>query len=427
MSLLLVVSYSQTTANLIALLYKSTNNNLYFCRKVSNNDLNTFNTMTQSGRLLSLDIMRGITIAGMILVNNAGNWQYVFKPLHHANWDGLTPTDLVFPFFMFIMGVSMYFSLRKYNFEPSKESVKKILKRTFLIFLVGYVLHWFESGCYQVSNLYQNNTPLLNSIWVGFTDFQHTRILGVLQRLALAYGAGSLLGLFIKHKHILYVAGGILLFYWALLSFTNSTTASENNIIAIIDKAIFGADRMYRQWANGVSFPFDPEGFLSALPSVAHVLFGFYCGKMITDSKKNNDLIIRNLFIFGTILLFARYLLSYGCPINKKLWSSTFVLVSCGAASLFLALLIWIVDIKGKKKWGQFFEVFGINPLYLYVQAGIVATFFGIVGFSTFMCNDVFTPVFGNYGGSLAWSVFFVLLNWIPGYYLYKKQIYIKL
>lgn len=383
--------------------------------------------MTQSGRLLSLDIMRGITIAGMILVNNAGNWQYVFKPLHHAHWNGLTPADLIFPFFMFIMGVSMYFSLRKYNFEPSKKSITKILKRTFLIFLVGYALNWFGSGCYNASSLYHNNVPLLDSLWQGFTDFQHTRILGVLQRLALAYGGGSLLGLFIKHKHIPYAAGGILLFYGALLAFTNSTTATENNIIAVIDKAIFGADRILRHWADGGSFPFDPEGLLSAIPSVAQVLFGFYCGKMITDSKKDNNLIIRKLFIFGTILLFAGYLLSYGCPINKRLWSSTFVLVTCGGASLFLALLIWTVDIKGKKKWGQFFEVFGINPLYLYVQAAIVATLFGITGFSSFMCNDVFIPVLGNYGGSFSWSVFFVLLNWIPGYYLYKKQIYIKL
>ena len=333
----------------------------------------------QSGRLLSLDVMRGITIAGMILVNNPGSWKYVYTPLEHARWNGLTPTDLVFPFFMFIMGVSMFFSLRKYNFKLSKESVTKVLRRTVLIFLVGLGLNLFGHVCYN-----------------GFTDFQNLRILGVMQRLALAYGFGSLIGLAINHKYILQVAAGILIFYWALLGFTHSIA-------------------------------FDPEGLLSCIGSIAHVLLGFYVGKVIQDCKKNNELIIRNIFIFGTIILFAGFLLSYGCPINKKIWSSTFVLVTCGFASLFLALLIWIIDINGKKKWTLFFESFGINPLYLYVQGDILAVLLGMSGISAFMYMDLFRPIFGDFGGSLAWAIFFVVLNWIPGYFLYKKKIYIKL
>ena len=133
------------------------------------------------------------------------------------------------------------------------------------------------------------------------------------------------------------------------------------------------------------------------------------------------------IFIFGTIILFAGFLLSYGCPINKKIWSSTFVLVTCGFASLFLALLIWIIDINGKKKWTLFFESFGINPLYLYVQGDILAVLLGMSGISAFMYMDLFRPIFGDFGGSLAWAIFFVVLNWIPGYFLYKKKIYIKL
>lgn len=367
--------------------------------------------MKNSGRLLSLDVMRGITIAGMIMVNNPGSWQYVYTPLGHASWNGLTPTDLVFPFFMFIMGVSMFFSLRKYEFKLSKTSATKVIKRTILIFLVGLGLNLFGHICRN-----------------GFDHFENLRILGVMQRLALAYGAGSLLGLIINHKYILHTAAGILLFYAALLGFTGSTALSADNIIAVVDRALFGETHMYKDTlADGTRIAFDPEGFLSTIGSIAHVLIGFYVGKLILDAKKDNERVIRNLFILGTILTFAGLLLSYGCPINKKIWSSTFVLTTCGFGSLFLALLIWIIDINGKKSWSKFFEAFGINPLYLYVQAAILTTLFSLSGFSSFMYKAVFTPVFGNYGGSLAWALFFVVINWIPGYFLYKKQIYIKL
>jgi predicted acyltransferase len=368
-------------------------------------------TAVQTGRLLSLDVMRGITIAGMILVNNPGSWQYVYAPLRHARWDGWTPTDLVFPFFMFIMGVSMFFSLRKYHFTLSRTTVLKILKRTVLIFLVGVGLNLFGH--------------LLRH---GFGSFEQLRILGVLQRLALAYGIASLTGLLVNHKYILHVAAGILLFYAALLAFTDSTVLSVHNLIARIDCALLGESHLYKDTlADGTRIAFDPEGLLSALGSVAHVLLGFYAGKIILNSKGDNERIIRNLFISGTVLLFAGLLLNYGCPINKKIWSSTFVLATCGLASLSLSLLIWTIDIRGKKRWSLFFEVFGINPLYLYVQAALLSSLFGVFGVHAFVHESLFVPALGNFGGSLAWAVFFVVLNWIPGYWLYRKQIYIKL
>lgn len=367
--------------------------------------------MAQSGRLLSLDVMRGITIAGMIMVNNPGTWEYVYTPLRHAAWNGLTPTDLVFPFFMFIMGVSMFFSLRKYDFKWTIESVGKVLKRTVLIFLVGFGLNFVGYVLYN-----------------GFDSFEHLRILGVLQRLALAYGFGSLIGLAIRPGYILHAAAGILLFYWALLNFTGSNVLSEQNIIAIVDRSIFGTSHMYSDYlADGTKIAFDPEGLLSCLPSIAHVLLGFYVGKTIMECRKNNELIIRKLFLFGTIVLFIGLLLSYGCPINKKLWSSTFVLTTCGFGSLFLALLIWIIDINGKKKWSLFFEVFGINPLFLYVQADIFSWILDMTGIQHLIYSGFLQPVFGHSGGSFVWAIVFVVLNWIPGYWLYKKQIYIKL
>lgn len=367
--------------------------------------------MNQSKRLLSLDVMRGITIAGMILVNTPGTWSYVYPPLRHAEWNGLTPTDLVFPFFIFIMGISMFFSLRKYQFKLSTESITKVLKRTALIFLVGLGLNLFSG-------------------WLkyGGDVMENLRIFGVMQRLAIAYGVGSIILLAINHKYILYVAGAILLGYWGLLYFTDSMTLSKTNIIALVDVALCGEAHVYKNTlSDGSIVAFDPAGLLSSLGSIAQVLIGVFAGKLISEAKGDREMIIRNLFILGTITLFVGFMLSYGCPINKKLWSSTYTLISSGSASLSLAMLIWIIDIKGKVKWTCFFESFGINPLYLYVQAAILGGVFRYSGISGFLYADLFKPLFGDYGGSLAYALFFIFLNWIPGYVLYKRRIYIKL
>ena len=357
--------------------------------------------MENSGRLLSLDVMRGITIAGMIMVNNPGSWRYVYAPLSHAEWHGITPTDLVFPFFMFIMGVSMFFSLRKYGFRLSKKSGLKILKRTVVIFAVGLAL---------------------NVIYC-MGDFSQLRILGVLQRLALAYGFGSLIGLTVNHKYLLPVAGGLLIVYWAILGFTDSWEMTEDSIVAVVDRLVLGEAHMYK----GDAIVFDPEGLVSTLSCIAHVLLGFYVGKVITDSHKDHELALRNIFIFGTILLFTGLLIQYGCPINKKIWTPSFTLVTCGLGSLLLALLIGIIDIKGKRSWTLFFEAFGVNPLYLYVQAAVLQMILSLTGVAAATYMYAFSPIFGDYGGSLAWALFFVCLNWIPGYFLYKKKIYIKI
>lgn len=366
---------------------------------------------TQTNRLLSLDVLRGITIAGMILVNNPGSSGYIFKPLRHASWDGLTPTDLIFPFFMFIMGISMFLSLRKFNFELNKQSVLKVLKRTVLIFLVGYALNWFGAACYG-----------------NYFDFAHIRLLGVMQRLAIAYGIGSLIGMALKGKHLLSVSGAILIIYALLLKCTGSEVINPTNIVSLVDEAVIGSARMYTSIkVNDVAVPFDPEGLLAALGSIAQVLLGFYCGKLIIESKKDNHKIIERLFIFGTVSLFIGLLFSYGFPINKSLWSSSFVLTTSGFAALFLGLLIWIIDIHQYSKWSKFFEIFGINPLYLYVQAGVLASILGILGTKGFVCENWLLPCFGVYGTPLVWAMLFVIFNWIPGYFLYKNKIYIKL
>lgn len=383
-------------------------------------------------RLLALDVLRGITIAGMILVNNPGGWDEIYAPLQHASWNGLTPTDLVFPFFMFIMGVSSYLSLRKYDFKFSAPVVWKIVKRTVLIFLVGLFLAWFSMflrGVYNGAEL-----------WESVMTFDHIRILGVLPRLALCYGVGSLLGIIFRRKALKWIVAVMLVAYAVILVVGHGFEFAEHNVIAIVDRAVLGEAHMYTDFVNGESLKFDPEGFLSTLPSIAHMLIGFLCGALIVNNK-NNETRINKLFIVGTVLTFAGFLLSYGLPINKKIWSPTFVLTTCGLASSFLALLIWIIDIKGYRRWGRFFEVFGVNPLFLYCLSAVLALVVGLTKFSwsgaeegvisikNFVYQVCLLPVCcGDKAmASAAFAVLFVLLNWCVGYVLYKKKIYIKL
>lgn len=386
---------------------------------------------TNSGRLLSLDILRGITIAGMILVNNPGSWGAIYAPLGHAPWNGLTPTDLVFPFFMFIMGISTYISLRKFNFEPSIPTFLKIVKRTIIIFLIGLGISWLSLSFRSFHAMSAEELSFGERLLRAVTNFEHMRILGVMQRLALTYGITSLIAIFIKHKYIPFIIVITLVGYFFLLLFGNGFEFSENNIIAIIDQAILGRAHMYVD--SGITL--DPEGLTSTIPSVCHVLIGFYCGKMLMSIKDNQERVM-NLFIIGTIMTFSGFLLSYGCPINKKIWSPTYVLVTCGLASTLLALLIWVIDIKGYKRWSIFFESFGVNPLFVYVLGALLSILSGNILFSYegasisihgFLYSVVLQPFLGDYFGSFIYAVIFVSICWAIGNILYKKKIYIKI
>ncbi|MBB4034945.1 putative acyltransferase [Dysgonomonas hofstadii] len=382
-----------------------------------------------NNRLLSLDVLRGLTIAGMILVNNAGSWRY--QPLSHAAWDGLTPTDLVFPFFMFIMGISTFISLRKFNFECNKPTLFKILKRTVVIFLIGLGLNWLSLSFRTFHNLSAEEMGFGERFIKAITNFEYIRILGVMQRLAITYGATALIAILVKHKYIPYIIVTALIGYFLLLFFGNGFEFSENNIVSTLDRAILGTKHMYKD--SGMAI--DPEGLLSTIPAIAHVLIGFWCGKVLLATKDNNER-IQYLFIAGAIMTFLGFLLSYGCPINKKIWTPTFVLATCGMASTLLALLIWIIDIKGYKKWSVFFESFGVNPLFIYVMAGVVSILLVNISFiyngdaisiRDFIYQACIQPYCGNYFGSLVYALLFVGFNWVIGNILYKKKIFIKI
>lgn len=385
----------------------------------------------QSSRLLSLDVLRGITIAGMIMVNNPGSWSYVYAPLGHAQWHGLTPTDLVFPFFMFIMGISTYISLRKFNFEFNKPTLFKILKRTVVIFLIGLGLGWLSLSFRTYHDLSGEELGFLERFFRAITNFEHIRILGVMQRLAITYGATALIAILVKHKYIPYIIVTTLVGYFLLLLFGNGFEFSEDNIISVFDRAVLGVNHMYKD--SGLAI--DPEGLLSTVPAICHVLVGFCCGELLLSTKDNYERITK-LFIIGAILTFLGFLLSYGCPINKKIWSPTFVLATCGLAATLLALLIWIIDIKGHKKWSVFFESFGVNPLFIYVAAGVFSVILGstfitydgnAISLKGFIYSICLQPYLGNYFGSLIFALLFVGFNWVIGNILYKKKIYIKI
>lgn len=387
---------------------------------------------TKPSRLLALDIMRGITIAGMILVNNPGSWGHIYAPLAHAEWNGLTPTDLVFPFFMFIMGVSTYFSLRKYDFRPSGAAIWKILRRTVVIFLIGMFIAWlglFMRGVFGEKTFVE-----------AAFNFGHIRILGVMPRLAICYGAGALLALWLRHRWLPWFICSLLVVYTVLLLSGNGFEFSDSNIISVVDRRVLGPDHMYADTVGGVRLHFDPEGLLSTLPSIAHMLIGFMCGRIITDLRDNYRRIAA-LFIVGTALTFAGFLLSYGLPINKKVWSPTFVLTTCGLASSLLGLLIWIIDIKGCRRWSRFFEAFGINPLFMYCLGAVLSiavgsvkvpwagTESGMISVKGWIYEAVLMPLCGSDAtlASLVFALTFVIFNWLIGLYLYKKKIYIKI
>ena len=342
--------------------------------------------MSQSRRILALDILRGITIAGMILVNNPGSWSYIYAPLRHAPWNGLTPTDLVFPFFMFIMGISTYISLKKYDFSFTWPTFFKILRRTIVIFAIGIGIAWFGRFLRRMMGD--------ATFWEAVNNFDTIRIPGVMPRLALCYGVAATTAILLRRRWLPAVIALLLIVYTIILMTGNGWDFSLDNVIARVDHAVLGADHLYADTIDGVTLKLDPEGLLSTLPAIAHTLLGFWVGMKMMSFKENNRRALF-LFIVGAILTFSGFLLDYGFPINKKIWSPTFVLTTCGLASSLLGLLVWIIDIKNHRRWCRFFEVFGVNPLYLYVQGSVLSLIFGIVHIPSSTAESGYTTVHG--------------------------------
>lgn len=343
-----------------------------------------------SGRIKSVDIFRGLTIALMILVNNPGNWDTAFAPLRHAPWNGLTPTDCVFPFFLFIMGVSMYLSLRKSGFRLSW----RVLRRTLLLFAVGLTLNYIGG-------------VVFGGDWAA----SHLRIMGVLQRFALCYGITAVIVATVDQKWLRWIAAGLLVGYSALLLAGNGYCYGTDNILSRVDFAVFGENHLYSD--GGI----EPEGLLSTIPAIAHTIIGFLVGKMLVEGD------LRKMDMAGWAMVMGGFFLMYALPINKKVWSPTFVLVTTGAATLILSLIHYLADEKGIWKRTGFFMTFGSNAIFCYVLSDIVAwTFIGTGLQRTVMGLLPEGPV-----SSLLWALGCILVVYLLALPLWKKKIYIKL
>ena len=354
----------------------------------------------ENKRLLSLDVLRGITVAGMILVNNVAG--ETFAPLKHSEWNGMTPCDLVFPFFLYIMGVSAFLSLRKYAFKWSPKVARKIAKRTILIFLIGLCSNWLANAC------------------GGDLGWSHLRIMGVLQRIALCYCAVSLIALFVNHKYCLHIAFGLLVVYSVILLLGNGYSPDETNIVMQFDKAIFGTSHLY------TLLPIDPEGLLGTIPAIAHTLIGFWCGRVMSMKDTTIEKVMYFLLV-GAILVFGGYLLSYGLPLNKTIWSPSFVLTTTGLASLLQGILMYIIDYRQNSFWTTPFCVFGVNPLFLYVLSEALSIVYWKTGWNGMLYNGIYAMVNGSCWASLCFALTHVVVCWAVGWPLYKRKIFIKI
>ena len=400
-------------------------------------------------RLLSLDILRGITVAGMILVNNPGSWSHIYAPLRHAAWTGCTPTDLVFPFFVFCMGVAMYISHSKSQFAFNADTARKIVVRGLLIVLIGWALSWYGMALRQ----FIKGADFVTAMWNY--PIANIRYLGVFPRLGIVSMLGGLLLLAFKPKRILWVSGTLMLIYCILQSVTNSFELTAQNMESIVDLKILGDNHIYHMRnAAGERIGFDPEGLLSTIPCIAHVLIGAWMGKLIMTEKDLWGKVTRAL-LAGAIMMVLGFLLDYAYPINKAMWSASYVLVTCGLASCILGILTWILDIrlpqlnevkpttvcqklhhKVANNWYKFFETFGVNPLFIFcLSTWFVVTAAQIkfeymektYALMNFWYKVCLVPVFGDKGGSLVSALSLVLLMWAIGSILYRKKIYIKL
>jgi predicted acyltransferase len=390
-------------------------------------------TTTKLPRLLSLDVLRGLTIAAMITVNNPGSWSYMYSPLEHAVWNGCTPTDLIFPFFLFMVGVAIWFAFKKFDHVINKETSIKILKRTVLIFVIGLMLNWFPFfrylGAEEPGGFGAMMLKALNNL----------RILGVLQRIALAYGAAAFIGLWLKdHKKVGAVVLFILIGYWAVLRVDgwHNFTTPENNLVGRIDLALFGQSHIYTDHFNNQEFHFDPEGLLSTIPAVATVLLGFLLGQFIDAAKSHKKLVVQ-LLIAGAVMVLAGYLWSLSFPLNKKIWSSSFVVYTAGWATFFMGLFIYIIDVLGYKKWSQPFLVFGLNPLFIFVFAGVWGRTLNfirwtnqageIITLKTWIYKNAFETIgFQPINTSLLYSLVHIVFFWFIVWVMYKRKIFIK-
>ena len=357
-----------------------------------------------SDRLVSLDVFRGLTIATMVLVNNPGTWSSIYWPLEHAEWSGWTPTDLVFPFFLFIVGVSitLAFARRVEEGTVKRDLYLKVIKRSAIIFGLGLFLNGFP-----------------------YFHLSTIRIAGVLQRIALCYLIASLIFLTTKVRTQLLIALALLVVYCLVMTriaapgYAVGDLSKEGSLASFVDRTILGQ----HIWRQGKVY--DPEGLLSTIPAVSTTLFGILTGHWLRTERTRMEKVV-GMFVAGVVCVVLGWCWNPFFPINKALWTSSYVLFTAGLALQLLSVCYWVIDIKGYRHWAWPFEVFGVNALALFVGSALMVKLMAVWKvqgwiFSTFFLSWA-TPI----NASLFYAVAFILLWLFLMWLLYRKQIFIK-
>lgn len=387
------------------------------CYVYENTNFLGFNTLemeTQPIRFQALDVFRGMAIVLMIIVNSPGSWDHVYAPLLHAEWHGFTLADLVFPSFLFAIGTAMSFSMRKWAGQPGGEVIKKILKRTTLLFLFGYLMHWFP--------FYKLDAEL------SFSSFPigETRIFGVLQRIALAYGITALLLHFMGKKWTYGLVLISLPVYWILLINYGieglDPLSLEGNAVRALDLKLIGADHMY----TVKDIAFDPEGMLSTLPSMANIVAGYAAGIFIQGERNEKNKRI-DLMLLGGLLSLMALVWNLALPINKQLWTSSFAVLTIGLDLCIIGYLM--ARMRRRKKptrLRKFYASAGKNPLAIYLFSELAFITLSNIPIGDqrlweFMYSNGFLWM-GEKFGSLIMAVLFMLLCWFLGYWLNSKK-----
>lgn len=382
-------------------------------------------------RYYSLDVFRGATVALMILVNNQAGPTYT--PLDHAPWHGCTPTDLVFPFFLFAVGNAMAFVMPRFHQAGTAAFMTKVIRRTLLIFLIGLFLNWCPFVMWQHDKLVARPWE-----WTSDDGVVHgVRILGVLQRIAVCYFFASLIVYFFKPRAVYALSITILLLYWLIcwwFGAPGGPYSLEGYFGISVDKAILHEPHMY----HGEGIAFDPEGITSNLSAIIQVVGGYFAGRYIQQKGKTFDM-LTHLFIAGLLLVFAGFCWDLAFPINKKIWTSSYVLYTTGLAILTLGTAIFFIEFKNARgAWSRFFDVFGKNPLFIFFLSGFLPRVLNLVRFND--GNGGHTTPFGWFYNhicrqpfitderlsSLLYAVSLIILYWLIVYVLDKKKIYIR-
>lgn len=370
--------------------------------------------MSQNKRLLSLDVMRGMTVALMIMVNNGvGHDQYA--QLMHSQWNGLTLCDLVFPFFLFMVGVSIAYS------QPQP---KKVVVRTIKLLFLGIFLHFWDDAIYTINYTLTTGTENIFNTIANITNaignlFSSLRLPSVLGRIALSYCAASLIAKWVKERYTWYIIITLLLAYTIILRLGNGYIEDQTNILAIVDRTLLGSEHLYHK--NAI----DPEGLLGTISGIAHTLIGLTVGRII---RKNDLATAFNLIaLLGAMLLLAGIALSYGEPFNKRLWTSSYAIFTCGLGTILLSFLFQTIDMQGYKQWCTPFKWFGMNAIVLYSFSEMLSPIAGIFNLPHTIQNHLICFGLSPEFSSLIYALLFVSVMAMIAYLLFRKRIFVKI